>query len=78
MKRLNNKLNHKKLEFFKIKKILELINYKLILLKIINIHLIFYISLLKLTLLSVFVTLIIEINSVNLNVKYKIKVILNY
>jgi len=77
MKRLNNKLNYKKLESFRIKKILKLVNYKLILFKIINIYLIFYILFLKLTFLSVFVILIIKINLINLNVKYKVKVILN-
>ena len=74
---MNNKLNYKKLELFKIKKILELINYKLILFKIINIYLIFYIFLLKLTFSSVSIAPITEINLVNLNIEYKIKIILN-
>jgi len=42
-----------------------------------NIYLIFYIFFLKLAFLSVFTMLIIEINLINLNVKYKIKIILN-
>ena len=78
IKWLNNKLNYKKLKFFKIKKILELINYKLILFKIINIYSIFYISFLKLTSLNAFIMPITKINLVNLNAKYKIKIILNY
>jgi len=71
------KLNYKKLKFFKIEKILKLINYKLTLFKIINIYLIFHILFLKLAFLSIFTTLIIEINSVNSNVKYKIEIISN-
>ena len=77
IKRLSDKLNYKKLKSFKIKRILKLINYKLILFKTINIYLIFYIFLLKLVFLSVFITLIIKINLINLNVKYKVKIILN-
>ena len=75
---MNDKLNYKKLKPFKIKKILELINYKLILLKMINIHLIFYIFLLESIPPSVPIALIIKINLINLNAKYKIETILNY
>ena len=75
---MNNKLNYKKLKFFKIKKILELINYKLILFKIINIYSIFYILLLELTFSSVFAMPITKIDLINLNAEYKIEVILNY
>jgi len=78
MKQLSDKLNYKKLKSFKIKKILKLVNYKLILLKIINIHLVFYISLLKSAPPSAFAASITKINSMNSNVKYKIKTILNY
>jgi len=52
-KKLNIKLNYKKLGLFKIKKIKKLINYKLILFKIINIYLIFYIFFLELILLKI-------------------------
>ena len=47
MKRSSNKLNHTKLEFYKILEIKELINYKLNLLTFMKIHLIFYICFLK-------------------------------
>ena len=47
-KRLSDKLDHKKLRPFKIIEIKSLVNYRLKLLKTIKIHLVFYISLLKL------------------------------
>jgi len=78
MKRSNNKLNYKKLKPFKIKRVLKLVNYKLILFKIINIYLIFYIFFLKLVPLGASIASIMEINSVNPNAEYKIKIILNY
>jgi len=77
IKQLNNKLNYKKLKLFKIEKVLKLINYKLTLFKIINIYLVFYISFLKLVFLNVFIAPITEINSVNLNAKYEVEIILN-
>jgi len=52
-KRLSNKLNHKKIRLYKIKKVKSLVNYKLILLSNINIYPVFYISLLELILLGV-------------------------
>jgi bifunctional DNA-binding transcriptional regulator/antitoxin component of YhaV-PrlF toxin-antitoxin module len=61
IKRLSDKLNYKKLRLFKINKKIKFMNYKLKLLKIIKIHLIFHMSLLKLTLLSALVTLIIKV-----------------
>jgi len=66
------------LKLFKIEKILSLINYRLSLFKIINIYLIFYILFFKLAFLKALKALIIKINLVNLNVKYEIKIILNY
>jgi hypothetical protein len=45
--KLNNKLDYKKFDSFKIKRNIKNINYKLHLLLIIRIYLIFYISLLK-------------------------------
>jgi hypothetical protein len=72
------KLDHKKLGLFKIKRIIRLVNYKLILPKTINIYLVFYISLLELVLLGVLLVLITEIEPVNPNAKYKIKEILDY
>ena len=71
-------MNYIKLKLFKIKQVKESLNYKLALLKIINIFLIFYIFLFKKTLLKVLLILIIKIKFVNLNIKYKIKKILNY
>ncbi len=47
MKRSSNKLNHTKLESYKILKIKELINYKLNLSTFMKIYLIFHIYLLK-------------------------------
>ena len=46
-KRLSNKLNYTKLESFKVLKKKKLVNYRLKLLVIMKIHLIFYISLLE-------------------------------
>jgi hypothetical protein len=62
-KQPNIKLDHKKLGLFKIKKIIRLINYELVLLKTINIYSVFYISFLEL---------------VSLNTEYKIEEILDY
>jgi hypothetical protein len=71
-------LDHKKLELFKIKKINGPINYKLILLKIINIYPIFYISLFKQAPPGVLFTSIIKIKPINPNTEYKIEDILNH
>ena len=62
IKQFNDKLNYKKLKLFKIKKILNLVNYQLLLLKIINIYLIFYILFFKLAFFKMLKALIIEIN----------------
>jgi hypothetical protein len=72
------KLDHKKLGLFKIKRIIRPINYELILPKTIDIYPVFYISLLELVLLGVLLVLVIEIELVNPNTKYKIKEILDY
>ena len=48
IKRLSNKLDHKKLRPFKITEIKSLVNYRLKLPKTIKIYLVFYISFLKL------------------------------
>ena len=61
IKRLSNKLNYKKLKPFKIKQIKRSLNYKLALLKIINIFSVFYIFLFKKALLKALSTLITEI-----------------
>jgi hypothetical protein len=73
-KQPNTKLDHKKLGLFKIKRIIRLINYELILPKTINIYLVFHISLLELVLL----VLVTEIEPVNPNTEYKIEEILDY
>jgi len=76
-KRLSDKLDHKKLEPFKIEKVLNLVNYRLLLPKTMNIHPVFHISLLKLAPPGAPETPITEINPVNLNAKYEVKTILN-
>ena len=78
MKWLSDKLDYKKLGLFRIKKIIEQLNYKLVFLATINIYLIFYISLLKLALLGVLLALVIDIELINLNIEYKVETILNY
>jgi hypothetical protein len=72
------KLDHKKLGLFKIKRITRLVNYKLILPKIINIYLVFYISFLELVLLEVLPVPVTEIEPINPNMKYKIEEILDH
>jgi hypothetical protein len=71
-------LDHKKLGLFKIKRIIRLVNYKLILPKIINIHPVFHISFLELVLLEVLPVFVTEIEPVNPNIKYKIEEILDH
>jgi hypothetical protein len=78
IKQPSTKLDHKKLGLFKIKKVIGLVNYKLVLPKTMNIYPVFYISLLELVLLGVLSVPITEIKLVNLNAKYKIKEILDY
>jgi hypothetical protein len=77
-KRLNTKLDHKKLKLFKIKKIIGLINYKIILPKTINIYPVFHIFFLELILLGAPLAPVIEIEPINPNTKYKIEKILDH
>jgi hypothetical protein len=77
-KQPNTKLDHKKLGLFKIKKIIGLVNYKLILSKTMNIYPVFYISFLELILLGVLLAPVTEIEPVNLNIEYKIEEVLDY
>jgi hypothetical protein len=77
-KQPSTKLDHKKLGLFKIKKIIRLVNYKLVLPKTMNIYPVFHISLLELVLLGVLLVPITEIELVNPNTKYKIREILDY
>jgi hypothetical protein len=78
IKQPSTKLDHKKLGLFKIKKVVGLINYELVLPKTINIHPVFYIFLLELILLGVLPALITEIEPVNPNTEYKIEEILDH
>jgi hypothetical protein len=78
IKRLNTKLDHKKLGLFKIKRIIGLVNYKLILPKTINIYLVFYISLLELILPEVLPAPVINIEPINPNIEYKVEEILDH
>ena len=71
-------MDHKKLRPFKIKRVTRLVNYKLALPKIINIYLVFYISLFELILLGVLLVLITEIELVNPNIEYEIEEILDH
>jgi hypothetical protein len=71
-------LDHKKLGLFKIKRVVRLVNYKLVLPKTINIYPVFYISLLELVLLGALLAPVTEIELVNPNIEYEIKKILDY
>jgi hypothetical protein len=77
-KQPSTKLDHKKLGLFKIKRIIKLVNYKLVLPKTINIHPVFHISFLKLVLSGVLLVPITEIEPINPNIKYKIEKILDH
>jgi hypothetical protein len=77
-KRPSIKLDHKKLGLFKIKRIARPVNYKLVLPKTINIHLVFHISLLEPVLLGVLPVPVTEIELVNPNTEYKVEEILDY
>jgi hypothetical protein len=78
IKRPNTKLDHKKLGLFKIKKVIGLVNYKLVLPRTINIYLVFHISLLELVLLGALPVPITEIELVNPNTKYEVEEILDH
>jgi hypothetical protein len=77
-KQPSTKLDYKKLGLFKIKRIIGLVNYKLILPKTMNIYPVFHISLLELVLLGVLLVPVTEIEPINPNAKYKIEEILDY
>jgi hypothetical protein len=78
IKQPNTKLDHKKLGLFKIKRIIGLVNYELVLPKTINIYLVFHISLLELILLGALLVSVTEIELVNPNTEYKIEEILDH
>jgi hypothetical protein len=77
-KQPNTKLDHKKLGLFKIKKVVGLVNYKLVLPKTMNIYPVFHISLLEPVLPGVLPAPITEIEPVNPNTEYEIEEILDY
>ena len=77
-KKLSNKLNHIKLKSFKILKTKKLINFKLNLLSLMQIHFIFHMFFLKSTDPDTLIqTKSLEINSKSQNVEYEIENILN-
>jgi hypothetical protein len=78
IKQPNTKLDHKKLGLFKIKKVIRLVNYELVLPKTISIYPVFHISFLELVLLGVLLAPVIEIEPINPNIKYKIEKILDH
>ncbi len=79
MKRSSNKLNHTKLESYKILKIKESINYKLDLSAFMKIHSIFHICLLKFANLNTLIQIeSSEIDSKSQNIEYEVKNILNW
>jgi hypothetical protein len=71
-------LDHKKLGLFKIKRIIGLVNYKLVLPKTMNIYLVFHILLLELVLLGVPLAPVTKIEPINPNTEYKIEEILDH
>jgi hypothetical protein len=77
-KRPSTKLDHKKLGLFKIKRIIGPVNYKLVLPKTMNIHLVFHISLLEPVLLGVLLAPVTEIEPINPNAEYEVEEILDY
>jgi len=77
IKRPSDKLDHKKLEPFKIKKVLGPINYRLSLPKTMNIHPIFHISLLEPAPPEAPEAPVTEINPVNPNAEYEVETILD-
>jgi hypothetical protein len=77
-KQPSTKLDHKKLGLFKIKRVIGLVNYELVLPKTMNIHPVFHISLLELILLGVLPVPVTEIEPINPNAKYKVEEILDH
>jgi hypothetical protein len=77
-KQPNTKLDHKKLGLFKIKRVIGLVDYELVLPKTINIYPVFHISLLELVLLGVLPAPVTKIEPVNPNTEYKVEEILDH
>src|SRR5271157_804697 len=76
-KQLSNKLDFKKLGLYKIKRAIRLVNFKLLLLHNLRIHLIFYIALLELALDLILLLDREEIQPINKETKYNVNKILN-
>src|SRR5271165_6878697 len=72
IKQLSNKLDFKKLRLYKIKRAIELVNFKLLLLHNLRIHLIFYIALLELVLSLILLLDKEEIQPINKEIKYNV------
>jgi hypothetical protein len=66
------------LGLFKIKRIIRLVNYELVLPKTINIHLVFHISLLEPVLLGALLAPVTKIEPVNPNAEYEVEKILDH
>src|SRR5271165_1072553 len=77
IKQLSDKLDFKKLGLYKIKRAIGLVNFKLLLLHNLQIHLIFYIALLELALDLILLLDKEEIQLINEETKYNINKILN-
>jgi len=77
-KRLSNKLDYKKLRLFKIKQVRSILNYELILSKIIKIYLVFYILLFEIILKGAPPAPRTEIELINLNAEYEVEKVLDY
>src|SRR5271165_3669934 len=71
-KQLSDKLDFKKLGLYKIKRAIELVNFKLLLLHNLRIHLIFYITLLELALDLILLLNREEIQLINKETEYNV------
>ena len=76
-KQLSNKLDFKKLGLYKIKRAIGLVNFELLLLHDLRIHLIFYIALLELALDLILLLDREEIQPINKETEYNVNWILN-
>src|SRR5271167_4846768 len=77
IKQLSDKLDFKKLRLYKIKRVIELVNFELILLHNLQVHLIFYIALLELALDLILLLDREEIQLINKEMEYNVNRILN-
>jgi len=71
IKQLSKKLDYVKIRLFAVKEVKGLVNYKLDLLQSIKIHLVFYILVLKLALLSAELATKVEVKEYNKEFKVK-------